>query len=199
MKLNKTMILVPLLIIVVVSLSGCITDDFIKTGETYESNGITFQYPESWQVVKSVAEGSVGAVASKNNSEISTVIQQVPAELGTDIQSACSNNNKNLVKSPNYINLQEIKSSVNGNPVILHRYIVNEADGSQKEHVATWIQMSDGKLYVILFNTPLDQYEKQRSSYDLIVGTFALQSDSKTNNSSLQAQIMEKINSFFSN
>jgi len=199
MKLNKTMILVPLLIIVVVSLSGCITDDFIKTGETYESNGITFQYPESWHVVKSVAEGSVGAVASKNNSEISTVIQQVPAELGTDIQSACSNNNKNLVKSPNYINLQEIKSSVNGNPVILHRYIVNEADGSQKEHVATWIQMSDGKLYVVLFNTPLDQYEKQRSSYDLIVGTFALQSDSKTNNSSLQAQIMEKINSFFSN
>lgn len=199
MKLNKTMILVPLLIIVVVSLSGCITDDFIKTGETYESNGITFQYPESWQVVKSVAEGSVGAVASKNNSEISTVIQQVPAELGTDIQSACSNNNKNLVKSPNYINLQEIKSSVNGKPVILHRYIVNEADGSQKEHVATWIQMSDGKLYVVLFNTPLDQYEKQRSSYDLIVGTFALQSDSKTNNSSLHAQIMEKINSFFSN
>ncbi|HIH35695.1 MAG TPA: hypothetical protein HA277_01695 [Methanosphaera sp.] len=199
MKLNKTMILVPLLIIAVVSLSGCITDDFVKTGETFESNGITFQYPESWQVVKSVAEGSVGAVASKENSEISTVIQQVPTELGTDIQSACSNNNKNLVKSPNYINLQEVKSSVNGKPVILHRYIVNEADGSQKEHVATWIQMSDGKLYVILFNTPLDSYEKQRSSYDLIVGTFALQADKKTTDSSLQAQIMEKVNSFFSN
>lgn len=198
MKLNKTMILVPLLIIAVVSLSGCITDDFVKTGETFESNGITFQYPESWQVVKSVAEGSVGAVASKENSEISTVIQQVPTELGTDIQSACSNNNKNLVKSPNYINLQEVKSSVNGQPVILHRYIVNEADGSQKEHVATWIQMSDGKLYVILFNTPLDSYEKQRSSYDLIVGTFALQADKKTTDSSLQAQIMEQINSFFS-
>ena len=193
------MILVPLLIIAVVSLSGCITDDFVKTGETFESNGITFQYPESWQVVKSVAEGSVGAVASKENSEISTVIQQVPTELGTDIQSACSNNNKNLVKSPNYINLQEVKSSVNGKPVILHRYIVNEADGSQKEHVATWIQMSDGKLYVILFNTPLDSYEKQRSSYDLIVGTFALQADKKTTDSSLQAQIMEKVNSFFSN
>lgn len=192
------MILVPLLIIAVVSLSGCITDDFVKTGETFESNGITFQYPESWQVVKSVAEGSVGAVASKENSEISTVIQQVPTELGTDIQSACSNNNKNLVKSPNYINLQEVKSSVNGQPVILHRYIVNEADGSQKEHVATWIQMSDGKLYVILFNTPLDSYEKQRSSYDLIVGTFALQADKKTTDSSLQAQIMEQINSFFS-
>lgn len=192
------MILVPLLIIAVVSLSGCITDDFVKTGETFESNGITFQYPESWHVVKSVAEGSVGAVASKENSEISTVIQQVPTELGTDIQSACSNNNKNLVKSPNYINLQEVKSSVNGQPVILHRYIVNEADGSQKEHVATWIQMSDGKLYVILFNTPLDSYEKQRSSYDLIVGTFALQADKKTTDSSLQAQIMEQINSFFS-
>lgn len=198
MKINKTWLLVPLLIVVVVSLSGCITDDFVKTGETFESNGITFQYPESWQVVKSVAEGSLGAVAHKNNSEISTVIQQVPTELGTDIQTACSNNNKNLVKSPNYINLQEVKSSVNGQPVILHRYIVNEADGSQKEHVATWIKMSDGKLYVILFNTPLDSYEQQRSSYDLIVGTFALQSDKKTQDSSLQAQIMDQINGFFS-
>lgn len=199
MKLNKTLILIPLLIIVVVSLSGCITDDFVKNGETFESNGITFQYPESWHVVKSVAEGSLGAVASKNNSEISAVIQQVPTELGTDIQTACSNNNKNLVKSPNYINLQEVKSSVNGQPVILHRYLVNEADGSQKEHVATWIQMEDGKLYVILFNTPLDSYEQQRSSYDLIVGTFALQGSSKTEDSSLQAKIMEQINGFFSN
>jgi len=170
----------------------------IKSGETFEANGITFQYPESWQVVNSVAEGSVAAVASKENSQISTVIQQVPSELGTDIQSACSNNNKNLVQSPNYINLQEVKTSVNGQPVILHRYIVNEADGSQKEHVATWIQMSDGKLYVVLFNTPLESYEQERSSYDLIVGTFALQGDSNGNGSSLQAQLMERINAFFS-
>ncbi|WP_292473343.1 PsbP-related protein [Methanosphaera sp.] len=198
MKLNKTLVLVPLLIILVVSLSGCITDGLIKSGETFEANGITFQYPESWQVVNSVAEGSVAAVASKENSQISTVIQQVPSELGTDIQSACSNNNKNLVQSPNYINLQEVKTSVNGQPVILHRYIVNEADGSQKEHVATWIQMSDGKLYVVLFNTPLESYEQERSSYDLIVGTFALQGDSNGNGSSLQAQLMERINAFFS-
>lgn len=198
MKLNKTWVLVPLLIILVVSLSGCITDGLIKSGETFEANGITFQYPESWQVVNSVAEGSVAAVASKENSQISTVIQQVPSELGTDIQSACSNNNKNLVQSPNYINLQEVKTSVNGQPVILHRYIVNEADGSQKEHVATWIQMSDGKLYVVLFNTPLESYEQERSSYDLIVGTFALQGDSNANGSSLQAQLMERINAFFS-
>lgn len=198
MKLNKTWVLVPLLIILVVSLSGCITDGLIKSGETFKANGITFQYPESWQVVNSVAEGSVAAVASKENSQISTVIQQVPSELGTDIQSACSNNNKNLVQSPNYINLQEVKTSVNGQPVILHRYIVNEADGSQKEHVATWIQMSDGKLYVVLFNTPLESYEQERSSYDLIVGTFALQGDSNGNGSSLQAQLMERINAFFS-
>lgn len=198
MKLNKTWVLVPLLIILVVSLSGCITDGLIKSGETFEANGVTFQYPESWQVVNSVAEGSVAAVASKENSQISTVIQQVPSELGTDIQSACSNNNKNLVQSPNYINLQEVKTSVNGQPVILHRYIVNEADGSQKEHVATWIQMSDGKLYVVLFNTPLESYEQERSSYDLIVGTFALQGDSNGNGSSLQAQLMERINAFFS-
>lgn len=197
MKFNKTIILVPLVIILVVSLSGCITDDLFKSGQTYESNGITFQYPDEWQVVNGVAEGTVAAVASKGDSRVSTVIQQVPNELGLDIQSACSNNNKNLVLSPNYVNIQEVQSTVNNHTVILHRYMVNEADGSQKEHVATWMQMSNGQIYVLLYNAPLESYESERSSYDLIVGTFALQGNSSGSGSSLQADIMEKINNFF--
>jgi hypothetical protein len=71
-------------------------------------------------------------------------------------------------------------------------------DGSQKEHVATWMQMSDGKLYVLLFSSPLESYELERSSYDLVVGTFALQSDNKPEDSSIQAAIMDQINKFFS-
>lgn len=178
MKIDKTWIIVPLLIILVISLSGCITDELFKEGETFESNIITFQYPDTWQVVNSVAEGSVGAVASKSDSNISTVIQQVPSSYGTTIQEACSKNNVNLVKSPNYINVQEVKTTVNGQEVIVHRYLLNEENGVQKEHVATWMKMNDGKLYVILFSTPVSSYESERSSYDLIVGTFALKEGS---------------------
>lgn len=198
MKFNKTVILIPLLIVVVVSLSGCITDDLFKTGETFESNGITFQYPESWQVVNSIAEGSIGAVADKENSQISVVVQQVPSEMGTDIQEACSNNNVNLVKSSNYVNIQEVKTTINNQTVIIHRYLVNEPDGTQKEHVATWIKMKNGKLYVVLFSTPLESYESQRSSYDLIMGTFALQGDDSNNGGSFESAIMDQINKFFS-
>lgn len=198
MKLNKTLILIPILIIVVVSLSGCITDGLFKSGETYSGGGITFQYPDTWQVVNSVAEGSVGAVAAKENSNISVVVQTVPTELGTDIQSACSNNNKNLVLSPNYVNIQETKTTVNNQTVILHRYLVNEADGSQKEHVATWIQMKNGQIYVILFSTPLESYETQRSSYDLVVGTFALEGDTTSKDNSIESTVKNQINSFFS-
>ena len=198
MKINKTLIIVPIIMILVISLSGCITDSIFKTGETYAQNGITFQYPEDWHVVNSVAEGSVAAVASKNNPKISTVIQQVPTELGTDIQTACSNNNKNLVLSPNYINLQEVQSTVNGQTVILHRYLVNEDDGSQKEHVATWIQMSNGQLYVLLFNTPLEEYDTQRYAYDMIVGSFALENQSNGNSDSFLDSVFDRINMFFS-
>ncbi len=197
MKFNKTLILIPLLIVVVVSLSGCITDDLFKTGETFESNGITFQYPDSWHIVNSVAEGSIGAVASKENSNISVVVQQVPSEYGTDIQQACSKNNVNLVKSPNYVNIQEVKTTVNNQTVLIHRYLVNEPDGSQKEHVASWIKLKNDKMYVILFSTPLESYESQRSSYDLIMGTFALQGDN-SNSNSLVSSIMDQINKFFS-
>lgn len=198
MKFNKTVILIPLLIVVVVSLSGCITDDLFKTGETFESNGITFQYPESWHVVNSIAEGSIGAVADKENSQISVVVQQVPSEMGTDIQEACSNNNVNLVKSSNYVNIQEVKTTINNQTVIIHRYLVNEPDGTQKEHVATWIKMKNGKLYVVLFSTPLESYESQRSSYDLIMGTFALQGDDSNKGGSFESAIMDQINKFFS-
>lgn len=197
MKINKTLILIPLLMVMVVSLSGCITDDLFKTGETFESNDITFQYPESWQVVKSVAEGSIGAVASKENANISVVVQEVPPEMGTDIQEACSKNNVNLVKSPNYVNIQEVKTTIKNQTVIIHRYLVNEADGSQKEHVATWIKMKNGKMYVVLFSTPLEFYESQRSSYDLIMGTFALKGD-ETNSNSLESSIVNRIHDFFS-
>lgn len=196
MKFNKTLILIPLFMVVVVSLSGCITDDLFKSGETFESNGITFQYPDSWHIVKSVAEGSIGAVASKDNSNISIVVQQVPIEYGSDIQEACSNNNKNLVKSPNYVNIQEVKTTVNNRTVIIHRYLVNEPDGTQKEHVATWLKMQDGKMYVILFSTPLESYESQRSSYDLVVGTFASQTEK--NDNSILSDISNRVNMFFS-
>lgn len=196
MKFNKTLILIPLFMVVVVSLSGCITDDLFKSGETFESNGITFQYPDSWHIVKSVAEGSIGAVASKDNSNISIVVQQVPIEYGSDIQEACSNNNKNLVKSPNYVNIQEVKTTVNNRTVIIHRYLVNELDGTQKEHVATWLKMQDGKMYVILFSTPLESYESQRSSYDLVVGTFASQTEK--NDNSILSDISNRVNMFFS-
>lgn len=184
--------------VLVVALSGCITDEFTKQGESFDNNGIKFQYPDSWHVVKSVAESSVAAVADINDSRISTVIQQVPSEYGNDIQQACSANNINLVKSPNYINIQEVKTTVNGKEVIVHRYLVNEDDGSQKEHVATWIKMSDGKLYVLLFSSPVEFYEEQRSSYDLIVGTFALASD-ESNDDSIIGVITDRFNKFFSN
>lgn len=216
MKIDKTWIIIPLLIILVISISGCITDDLFKTGETFDSNVITFQYPDSWQIVNCVSEGSLGAVASKSDSNISVVVQQVPADYGNNPQEACSKNNINLVQSPNYINVQESKTTVNGREVIVHRYLVNEADGSQKEHVATWMKMDDDKLYVLLFSTPVSSYESQRSSYDLIVGTFAIKngttkttsnngnnannsgSTSTSSDGSIIGIITDQVNKFFS-
>lgn len=58
--------------------------------------------------------------------------------------------------------------------------------------------MSDGKLYVLLFSTPLENYEAQRSSYDLVVGTFALQGQKQDNGNSIIDGMMEQINKFFS-
>ena len=39
--------------------------------------------------------------------------------------------------------------------------------------------MSDGKLYVVLFSTPVESYESQRSNYDKIVHSFKLIKDNE--------------------
>lgn len=181
-KVIKGIIVIILLVVLVFAVySSGMLDSLTTTGETYEANGVTFQYPESWQEAKSVSDGSIAAVANANDSRTSVVIQQVPSEYGSDIQSACSNNNKNLAQGGNYINIQEVKTTINNNTAIVHRYIINEPDGSQKEHVATWMKMSDNNIYVILFSTPVESYEQQRSSYDLVAGTFKLANDTTDN------------------
>ncbi|WP_455645797.1 PsbP-related protein [Methanosphaera sp.] len=184
MKLGKNILAIVILIVLIFGLyySG-IFSSITASGQTYDQNSVTFQYPDDWQEAKSVAEGSVAAVADPNDSRTSIVIQQVPSEYGDDIQAACSNNNKLLAQYGNYISIQEVKTTVNNNTAIIHRYIINEADGSQKEHVATWIKMSDNKMYVLLLSTPVESYESVRSGYDLVVGTFKIKTNS--NNSIL--------------
>ena len=73
--------------------------------------------------------------------------------------------------------------------------------------------MDDNKLYVLLFSTPVDSYEVQRSSYDLIAGTFALKGQTNNNNantnsastntansdSSIIGMIQNQVDKFFSN
>lgn len=172
-------------------------DSLTASGQRFEKNGITFQYPESWSEANSIAEGSVGAVANTENPGISVVIQQVPPSFGNDVQNACAYNDQFLTAGGNYINIEEKNSSIHNNSVVMHRYIINEPDGSQKEHVATWIKMNDSKIYVILFSTPVDQYEQQRGNYDLIAGTFKLISDKERN--SIFNTIGSKVTNFFSN
>ncbi|OED29962.1 PsbP-related protein [Methanosphaera sp. WGK6] len=178
MKLGKNILTIVILIVLIFALYYSGIFAFITaSGQTYDQNSVTFQYPDDWQEAKSVAEGSVAAVADPNDPKTSIVIQQVPSEYGDDIQVACSNNNKLLAQYGNYISIQEIKTTVNNNTAIIHRYIINEADGSQKEHVATWMKM-DNKMYVLLLSTPVESYEHVRSGYDLVVGTFKIKNNS---------------------
>ncbi len=180
-KLLLTIIVAIVVVAVVALFSVGIYDSLTTSGETYEANGITFQYPSSWVPANSVADGSIAAVADPEDQRTSVVVQQVPSEYGSDIQNACAFNDQYLSSSSNYINIQEVNSSIHNNSVVMHRYIINEDDGSQKEHVATWIKMNDSKIYVILLSTPIESYEQVRSGYDLIAGTFALIKDKEAN------------------
>ena len=173
MKWVKTIITIILLVLVCVAIYyGGLLGPIMTSGETYI-------YPEGWSEANSVSEGSIAAVANPKDANTSVVIQQVPSELGNDLQQAYNTNNQGLTQYGNYIRIQEASSTLNNRSVLIHRYIINEPDGTQKEHVATWMKMSDGKLYVVLFSTPVESYESQRSNYDKIVHSFKLIKDNE--------------------
>lgn len=169
----KNLLLIPLLIVVVVAMSGCV----FESGNHIEKNGVDFYYPDNWHEAKSIAEGSLAAVAYSNNSQIAIVIQQVPSEYGSTVDEAYANNDKLLSQMPGYVNVQENVSSVNGRQVKLHRYILNDQSGVQKEYISSWIKMDDSKLYVILYAAPVENYEQYKGAYDKVVSSFSLKSD----------------------
>jgi len=169
----KNFILIPLLIIVVVAMSGCI----VEGGNSFEKNGVRFSYPDGWQEVKSTSEGSIAAIAHGNDSSISILIQQVPSEYGTTIDEAYANTSNKLQQMPGYVNVQENATTIDNKNYKLHRYIVSNQTGAQKEHIASWVKMSDGKLYVVLYSTPVENYEQYKGAYDKVVSSFALESD----------------------
>ena len=39
--------------------------------------------------------------------------------------------------------------------------------------------MSDGKMYVILYSAPVENYEQYKGAYDDVVSSFVLESDPK--------------------
>lgn len=165
--------LIPLIVIVlVVSISGCITDS--TGGNTYQKNGMQFSYPTNWDEANSIANNSLGAIVYSNDSQISIVVQQVPTEFGSTLQDAYTNNNKNIQTLNGYTNIQENTTTVNGRNVTLHRYIDIDQLGQQKEHIASWMTMEDGKNYVLLYSAPVETYESQKDAYDTVVSSFKL-------------------------
>ena len=168
MKWVKTIITIILLVLVCVAIYyGGLLGPIMTSGETYEKNGVTFIYPEGWSEANSVSEGSIAAVVNPKDANTSVVIQQVPSELGNDLQQAYNTNNQGLTQYGNYIRIQEASSTLNNRSVLIHRYIINEPDG---------------KLYVVLFSTPVESYESQRSNYDKIVHSFKLIKDNENKN-----------------
>ncbi|MCD7781419.1 MAG: hypothetical protein LUG89_01790 [Methanosphaera sp.] len=150
------------------------------SGVTYSANGVSFNYPSTWMQANTTAESTVAAVALTDDPSVSVVIQKVPESFGSDIQNASSYNLGFLQQSEGYSDIQMINSSINNQSVVMHRYLQNNNEGTQVEHVATWIKADDGNIYVILFTTPIESYEQQRSSYDLIAGTFESSSTSQS-------------------
>lgn len=178
--INKNYIMIIIVIIAVISLSGCITDN--NQSKTYSVNGLSFNYPSSWMEGKSNSEGAVVSLFNPNNNGSTIVIQQVPLDRGSDLDTVFKNNNQNLSTDPNYVSLSQGATKVNGRDAQLNIYTTIDSNSIQRKHIACWMKMDDNRIYVILLSTNYQDYDNEKENFNQVANSFNVTSSGSTNN-----------------
>jgi hypothetical protein len=179
MKISVNKIL-PLIVIMlmVVMVSGCNTNQKTNQTNKYAANGVSFEYPSGWGVATATSPNAVAAVADPKTvtNGIPTtlvVIQKPDSSLGYDLQQAYNQNYARFFNNTGYQKVSEGNITVNNNRAYENTYTIDE-DGVQKEFRAVWLT-NNGGIYVILCSSLKANFTQEQSNFDLIINSFQAQ------------------------
>lgn len=177
--MKKYPFLVIAILVFVVSVSGCVSNEDQKNVTTYSQNGVTFNYPSSWQVANTTSPNAVVAVAdpktvnTQTGSPTTLVVIQKVNTTGSDLQTAYNANYANFFNDTSKQRVSEGNITVGGMEAIENIYIVNES-GIQKEMRAIWLTRNN-EIYVILCSALQSDFESEQSNFDTIINSFKVQ------------------------
>jgi len=185
--LMKKYIVLILAILAVVVFSLGFTDqgfslDFTNQGNnTYNSNGISFNYSSSWQKIPNIktqnALAGVGdpksADKSTNNVNTLVIVQKVTMPSNMTLKQVYDDIYAKYAQDSTYQTLSDKNVTVNGLTGYenIHKVIVN---GVLKKERVVWLE-KNGNIYVILCGAVLSDFDGQQTNFDTVIKSFKVQ------------------------
>jgi PsbP-like protein len=174
--MKKTSIGIIVLLIFVALASGCTSQNTQNqtSTKTYAANGISFQYPNSWQEVPpenlTLASGGgnvIAGVYDPGNSDILVIVQTTTATTAKQSFDAT----KNTINSAGGQILSESTTTVDGTTAYQMDYTITTSI-AKKERL---IMFEKGKIYALTYSAPQADFDSQLNNFNVIVNSFKVQ------------------------
>lgn len=176
--MKKYPLLIIALLVSIVAVSGCVSNQNQTNETSYSQNGVTFNYPSSWQVANTTSPNAVVAVAdpttvNNQSSPTTLVVIQKSNTTGSDLQTVYSTNYANFFNNTGNQRVSEGNITVGEAQAIENVYTTNES-GVQKEMRAVWLTRNN-QVYVILCSALQSDFNKEQSNFDMVINSFKVQ------------------------
>ena len=175
--MKKYAVLLMAVLAVVVFSSGCIN----QGNNTYNFNGISFNYSSSWQEISNIktqdAIAGVGDPDSAdnptNNVNTLVIVQKVPVPSNSTLKQFYDDTYAKSAQDSTFQIISDKTIKVNGLTGYenVHKIMVN---GALKEERVIWFE-KNGNIYVILCGALIGDFNGQQSNFNIVINSFKVQ------------------------
>lgn len=179
--MKKYPFLIIALIILVVSASGCITNNNTSNQtKTYSQNGTYFIYNGTWEVANTTSDNAIAAVGDPNNVNPQThqpetfiIIQELNVTNGTSLQTAYNQNYVNFFNNTTNVHVSESNITIKNNTALENIY-TSTSNGVESKMMAVWFSQNN-QIYVILCGSPASNFDNEQNDFNLVINSFTAQ------------------------
>ncbi|MGZ7135261.1 MAG: PsbP-related protein [Methanobacterium sp.] len=160
------------ILVLIVAMSGC------SSTNTYNANGISFNYPSSWQTFSTKTLSTIVAVGDPKTVDNSTgypntyaLVQKATIPSGSSLKQVYDAVYAQYAAGlTNYKTISENTTTVDGTTayVNIHSYDIN---GTPTQEEAVWIG-KNSTIYVILCGALPGDFASQQSNFNMIINSF---------------------------
>ncbi|MGZ7067500.1 MAG: PsbP-related protein [Methanobacterium sp.] len=172
--MKKYVFFVIAILALVVFASGC------TSSNSYSGNGVSFNYPSSWQQLSTTSSLAIAAVGDPNSKDSSglpntyTIIQKTALPSGQDLKQAYDSNYAQFTANvPSFKTISDTTTTVDGTTAYVNTHTIN-SNGTTIQEEAVWLT-KNGNIYVILCGALPSNFANEQSNFNMIINSFKVQ------------------------